>query len=1082
MLDLAVSYDRLTGYFNIAGLLTIARGIESLWRRGGRMRLILGIHDVPAELAEAGAKQGEWADELIAAVRERLLSQVSTLRDELYRDRIATLAWMIHEGLLEAKVAAPRTAREIGDLRAIFHSKRLILRDEAGDIVSASGSQNETMQGMGRNFEELTVHMSWQDSLGYVDRHRESFEKIWNNDRPELVVRALDAAFADELLSHAGRPRFIAPPPKIGVGSRHVRELLDVARRMRSLAVFNQGPAALYPHQERVFVDALGRWPVRALLADEVGLGKTLEAGSIISYMIRFAGVRRVLVLAPAGVTRQWQEELDLHFGLDAWRYESGFRAFERLDGATQTVHPGQGPIGSHTPDLTIVSVQLARGSRGSGHAFDGCDQLPELLIVDEAHAARVRPDLQGRVRPTLIWRMLNDIKDQIPHLILVTATPMQVHWAEFHALLNLLGVPEKWQRDANYERSLKVLSKGDSQPSLDEAALAAELSLASLTEMEPKDLVSGDQGVAMPEGESRVQRGVRARQDWPTAFTTFVRSHPANLLTTRNTRSALEAYGYRFPQRNLHAPPLDVPAEISSFYAIVQDYLADAYGTVEAAALPGRRRDFGFAASSFHQRLASSLYACRVSLSRRLAKIEAIAEGRVASDEPTDDDVDLEEDEALPQMPEEVGAAAAKEVLRCFTIERSYITTLLDHLDRLEAGRDQPDPKLVKLIELVSDHVPDDQVLVFSRYTDTLVACLSAFLDRYGSNPVPGHGMYTGGECWIDIGDGPVPATKQGVKAALDDGTISVVFCSEAASEGLNLQAARVLINVDVPWNPARLEQRIGRIARLGQQAKEVEIYNLWYPDSVEAKIYSRLLQRKELYELAVGEFPELISEAIKQEVAARFGHGDGVYLDDPLVRLRELRGQEQHVALAKVWGGDPEGLPGSTRFRSELVSIIVEALGDGTLSEGRATTLIDGEHVTLDTEPGQPGSVTLTHPALDTLEPTAPPSRDAAELGVVEVGDIPVGFFVQTTEGRAAIPCDAFPALLRSVVLGTAFAPPDSLSDATDTDLANELSRSVWEPDHSRLRVPYEGDIPLLPSGDARTRILCPLPVRET
>ena len=85
----------------------------------------------------------------------------------------------------------------------------------------------------------------------------------------------------------------------------------------------------------------------------------------------------------------------------------------------------------------------------------------------------------------------------------------------------------------------------------------------------------------------------------------------------------------------------------------------------------------------------------------------------------------------------------------------------------------------------------------------------------------------------------------------------VSVVFCSDAASEGLNLQAARVIINIDVPWNPARLEQRIGRIARLGQRADTVKIYNLWYPDSVESKIYTRLLQRKDLYDLAVGEYP---------------------------------------------------------------------------------------------------------------------------------------------------------------------------------------------------------------------------------
>ena len=150
------------------------------------------------------------------------------------------------------------------------------------------------------------------------------------------------------------------------------------------------------------------------------------------------------------------------------------------------------------------------------------------------------------------------------------------------------------------------------------------------------------------------------------------------------------------------------------------------------------------------------------------------------------------------------------------------------------------------------------------------------------------GHGVYTGKEAWVDLGSGPTPVSKEGVRAALAAGQIRVLFCSDAASEGLNLHAARVIVNVDVPWNPARLEQRIGRIARLGQRAPEVEIINLWYPDSVEARMYGRLLARHEDYQLAVGAAPELVADAIRSEVSGMLGISENASSTAELQKVR--------------------------------------------------------------------------------------------------------------------------------------------------------------------------------------------------
>ena len=261
---------------------------------------------------------------------------------------------MIQDDLLCVRVAAP-TAGRSSAVSGVFHSKRFIFRDASGQTVSAVGSPNETLFGLGANFEEIDVHMSWQDPLGYVARHEESFERIWEGHHDGLRVVELDQVFATELLSRLGsRPR--PSPPGIEplpVTGSPAATLLDLARRSPAWAPFNLTTAALYPHQERVFMDALGRWPVRVLLADEVGLGKTLEAGIIVAYALRHLGLRRVTVLAPAGLLRQWQDEMQVHFNLDFWRYDSGSHAFLSSTGAVRTVPKGLGPIGAHAPILS---------------------------------------------------------------------------------------------------------------------------------------------------------------------------------------------------------------------------------------------------------------------------------------------------------------------------------------------------------------------------------------------------------------------------------------------------------------------------------------------------------------------------------------------------------------------------------------------------------------------------------------------------------------------------------------------------------------------------------------------------------
>ena len=208
------------------------------------------------------------------------------------------------------------------------------------------------------------------------------------------------------------------------------------------------------------------------------------------------------------------------------------------------------------------------------------------------------------------------------------------------------------------------------------------------------------------------------------------------------------------------------------------------------------------------------------------------------------------------------------------------------------------------------------DKVLVFSRYTDTIDALINEF-NLLGLNKYYRYGVYTGAKSCIVSNGEEKQCNKNDLKRELFSGEIRIVFCSDAASEGLNLQAARILINVDVPWTPARLEQRIGRIARLGQTADEVVVYNVWYPHSIEARMYHRIQKRLENSNLAIGEFPDVVAKKIRKAIM------DGEDNENlGLNELLEIRNSKQVAALEELWSQSGNGTE-SELMRERLMEI---------------------------------------------------------------------------------------------------------------------------------------------------------------
>lgn len=957
-IEACVRYDRVTSFYTVESLLAISQGIDSLYRKQGKMRLIIGIHSFPGEFIDAVTRK-KYLEDQISEIRKKLKLGIESIQDSLEKQRLATVAWMIEDNLLEIK-----TADVIGE--GIFHPKTLILADEDGNKIVAIGSPNETSYGLGGNFEQVMVAKSWEQPEA-VTVQENFFESLWNNQLEDTITLDVTEDTADII--------------KQGLGASYVSKsnhtkgnnLIEVSSSMLSNFFVSGNIPALYVHQERAVIDALSRWPVRVLFSDEVGLGKTFEVAATMSFMVKYCGIKRVLILTPKSVLKQWQDELKEHFKLNVWRFDSGSKSY--VDALGNTKYLGSSnPIGKGSPDIILMSAQYARGSGTSGNIFSRTGaRLPELLILDEAHSARVSKDISGSSKKTQVYSMLESVSSKIPHIILATATPMQKEPGEYHSLLKLLGLPKAWQKNIVYMKSLDLIGSSET-PGLSDLNMAAALLIKTMDDLNPsierlndiqKQILSQLTGL---NGKDSTVIGDFVRKNWPTIRQLLVLLHPAHLLTVRNTRRSLTKIGYKFPNRKLIPVSIPDSMEVEMFYNKVNDYLSDRCFSIEEILFPDRKISIGFVRVSYQQRVASSLYSCKKSLERRLEKINSIkanlkryiGNNGFALNNPTDFD-DLELDDLLDEGYDDTFDVNLSKVdlsalNQAIALESTSITPLIKRAKSLLDCR--KDLKIKESISLAKKCLEEqDKVLVFSRYTDTIDALLDEF-NTLGLNKHYKYGVYTGAKSCIVSGGKELPCDKNDLKRGLFSGEIRIVFCSDAASEGLNLQAARILINVDVPWTPARLEQRVGRIARLGQIADEVVIYNVWYPNSIEARMYHRIQKRLENSNLAIGEFPDVVAKKIRSAI---MNGEDNENLG--LNELLEIRNSKQIAALEELWSQSSNGSE-SELMRERLLAIcskcckLVDTEYDGIIKIFETS---DGTKYKLTSKSGMAESISL-------------------------------------------------------------------------------------------------------------------------
>ena len=514
------------------------------------------------------------------------------------------------------------------------------------------------------------------------------------------------------------------------------------------------------PHQVRALKRATANDRVRYLLADEVGLGKTIEAGLILRELKLRGLAKRILVVAPKGLVTQWVSELKVHFG-EEFRLllPEDLAALRRLgplggsgDGAM--VSPWRLFDQVICPLDSVKPLETRRGwSREQVAAYnrERFEDLVEagwdLVIVDEAHRLAGSTDLVAR------FKLGQGLAGAAPYLLLLSATPHQGKTDSFHRLLSLL----------------------DDQAFPDLASVTRE------------------------------------------------RIHPYVIRTEK--RQAIDALGQPlFVPRTTRLVPVAWEARHDRqrrLYETVGEYVREGYNQ----AIKEKRSYIGFLLILMQRLVTSSTRAVRVALERRLDVLQQPAE--LSLTEPG-----LPDDEWADRDGQEQVDLLLAARLAALTNESSEVGRLLAWAREAEASG--PDAKAEALLawiyRLQRDEVdPEVKVLIFTEFVPTQ-EMLRDFLVERGFPTVCLNGS-------LDV------EARRRVQAAFAH-EAQILVSTDAGGEGLNLQFAHVVVNYDLPWNPMRVEQRIGRVDRIGQ-SKPVLALNFVLADTVEHRVQD-VLERK--------------------------------------------------------------------------------------------------------------------------------------------------------------------------------------------------------------------------------------------
>ena len=812
-LEGATHYDRIAGYFSSSILEIVGEALVCI---DGKVRVVcnstLSRSEVEVAKAAQAAMRREWCDS-----RPELLGDAS-------KPRFKRLYDLLRSGKMEIRVLPD-------EVFGLIHGKAGVITLADGRQTSFLGSANESRTAFRLNYEVV-----WEDdSPEAVAWVQDEFNALWSSP---FAVRLAD--FIVEDIERLSRRELI---PDLG----QWREEPDPASVVVEAPVYRK-EVGLWEHQKyfvKLAFDAhRGPHGARFVLADQVGLGKTLQL-AMAAQLMALVGDKPVLVLAPKPLLLQWQDELDTLLGLPSALWNGRQWVDER-----GIEHPAAGDDTIRRCPRRVGIVSTGLVTRGSEAVEYLAGMRFECVILDEAHRARRRnlaaETAYRQARPNNLLAFIRTISPRTRSLLLATATPVQLHPVEAYDLLDALaqgsdavlgGPGSRWR---NAKASLAIVLGNTAPPDdfheqwdwlrnpfpprtegRDFANLRQSLGLSDEDTYAPGRAID----VLRPADRRRIEDCFKRLKD---------NHHPYIRTIVLRTREYLETTidpetgePYLAPVRvRLHG-------ESGSDAIRLPPFLEDAYHLAEEfCRLLAERANSGFFRTMLLRRMGSTMEAGRRTVEKILGEWTDL-------DEAEDDD-------------------ESTDGLRTLTgQERETLTRLAQ---AMESNREQ-DPKYAEVLRLlVEEGWLRHGCIVFSQYFDSVWWLAEQLTAELPAQPIGVYAGATRSGVWRD--GGFARCSRDALKDAVRRGELGLMLGTDAASEGLNLQRLGSLINLDLPWNPSRLEQRKGRIQRIGQVRPEVDVYNMRYAGSVEDRVHELLSERLENISRLFGQLPDTLED----------------------------------------------------------------------------------------------------------------------------------------------------------------------------------------------------------------------------
>lgn len=759
--------------------------------------------------------------------------------------------------LINMLLELPNTEVRIYKGERRFHAK-LYIFESGNQVYTAIGSFNATLGGAGQNIEagvQLKSREIYKDAKAF-------FEKYWDSEYSEVAKYDESACFVKKkfkpgdsvvVINDGQHAVILIDPPElidkewqyivfINGNRRKVAESnlkhLEVATFWneneyqltsskdvvlkdwlknyileksfeltdRTLSSFASSRTEIYPYQFRPLFKILQSIYHRILIADEVGLGKTIEAGIILKEFLNRTDMQRVLIIVPNSLKTKWKDELMVRFD----EYFDVLSASNIIDFLNDYLKSSGGSTikGIISYDqLVVKSLREKLNKLSDIPVFD-------MVIIDEAH--HLKND------STLRYKTIETLTSNANALIMLTATPLQLATKDLYNILNLL-LPDTYVGFDNKAFSAKL--------TVNERINEAIKSLKKREFDLFKDILN----------EIKSKRGLRKHIEHFNNYEEIMNKCDAldqnteekeinnvalelyslNVLNQYITRTLRKDVQMKFPDR----VPLTYEYEYSpEEKALYDDILASC------------RRKYSAKKSAFSlimpERCAAS------SLIAMAKNIKNVNWGALLS-EYQDTFVEVLEEKEGPELD-----------LKSQKIDDDVISSFDKHVSLKIDSKLNRLKSIIDFVFYDSKDISDKKVMIFCNFIHTISYLKDKLHDMYCSAHV---------ESMSGIDEMSARDEKRKLFAANDKPKI--LICSDVAGEGLDFQFCHYLVNYDMPWNPSKLEQRVGRIDRIGQKSEKVTIINLVNKYTIEDHIMARLFERVKLFNSTIGPLGEILS-----------------------------------------------------------------------------------------------------------------------------------------------------------------------------------------------------------------------------